>query len=91
MGRSVPEFNYRGKELAPEVIGRRLNNAARHDALDPIKATLKSHGINWSTFMHHVKTNLADMAGSPRSNAIAMHRDHPEAFDKFIEPLKKAK
>ena len=91
MGRNVPEFNYRGKALDPEIIARRKNYAKRHDALDPIKATLKSHGINWSTFMNHVNTNLADMAGSPRSNAVAMHRDHPEAFDKFIEPLKKAK
>ena len=89
MPRNVPEFNYRGKDLHPEVVGRRLNNARRHDALDPIKDTLKSHGINWSTFMHHVKTNLADMPGSPRSNAVSMHRDEPEAFDKFIEPLKK--
>ena len=89
MPRNVPEFNYKGKELRPEVLGLRQNTAKRHDALDPIKATLKSHGINWSTFMNHVNTNLADMAGSPRSNAVSMHRDHPEAFDKFIEPLKK--
>lgn len=88
MGRSVPEFNYQGKELDPEVLALRKKTASRHDALEPIKATLKSHGINWSTFMHHVNTHLAGMPGTARSNAVSMHRDHPEAFDKFIEPLK---
>lgn len=91
MPRSVSEFNYRGKELAPGVVAQREQTAKRHDALEPIKATLKSHGINWSTFMHHINTQLADMGGKPRSNAVAMHRDHPEAFDKLIEPLKKTK
>ncbi|CAB4124056.1 hypothetical protein UFOVP45_127 [uncultured Caudovirales phage] len=89
MGRNISEFNYRGEPLHQDTLDNRKAMAAKHDALDPLKATLKSHGISWPRFANHVTKAMPDAArGLRHATMVEMHKNRPADFDKFITPLK---
>jgi len=89
-GRTVNAVSKKGNPVQPGQLRDKIEVAKRYGPLDPMKSTLRSNGISWSTFIPHIATAFPDMTRNERiRHATDLHDNDPNKFHELISPLKK--